>query len=379
MGKQSDDADGWGDVSLASLVRRRLWARRAGILHVNFVAVPTTAVVMVVTLSCPEIVAQLKGETFSSERQRDRDETANDSKNEKDSLDRRVHNRLASTFRDVRGDTQSAPPLRTGGFRAPIATCLSDWPYPNHVVVGKPRVAMRLELAGDGYDAEREREVFSNLVSIHSSSEVTRVNPNTSNDPTTPVDAFGFWIEYDTGAGWVRTTDVLCGDAIGVKNVSSSRNGDALKSDPDAREKNTRKRLRAPSPFSEKKSSPSPAWGDSDVTEASALGDEDDVLDGAPALGDEDDVLDGAFETTAAVSKPGAFETAAAWKPIKAKPSNVLSAGRVGVFVLPRKEELAANANRGEHVGFDVEVKFDASITTGGNFTVKVVETCAGE
>tara|TARA_B110000114_G_scaffold149867_1_gene160451 strand:- start:660 stop:1376 length:717 start_codon:yes stop_codon:yes gene_type:complete len=238
---------------------------------------------------------------------------------------------------------------------------------------------MRLELAGDGYDAEREREVFSNLVSIHSSSEVTRVNPNTSNDPTTPVDAFGFWIEYDTGAGWVRTTDVLCGDAIGVKNVSSSRNGDALKSDPDAREKNSRKRLRAPSPFSEKKSSPSPAWGDSDVTEASALGDEDDVLDGAPALGDEDEVLDGAFETTAAVSKPGAFETAAAWKPIKAKPSNVLSAGRVGVFVLPRKEELAANANRGEHVGFDVEVKFDASITTGGNFTVKVVETCAGE
>ena len=366
MGKQSDDADGWGDVSLASLVRRRLWARRAGILHVNFVAVPTTAVVMVVALSCPEIVAQLEGETFSSERQRDRDETSDDSKNERDSLDRRVRNRLASTFRDVRGDTQSAPPLRTGSFRAPIATCLTDWPYPNHVVVCKPRVAMRLELAGDGYDAEREREVFSNLVSIHSSSEVTRVNPNTSNDPTPPVDAFGFWIEYDTGAGWVRTTDVLGGDAIGGKNVSSSRNGDALKSDPDAREKNARKRLRAPSPFSEKKSSPSPAWGDSDMTKASAFG-------------DEDDVLDGAFETTATVSKPGAFETEAAWKPIKAKASNVLSAGRVGVFVLPRKEELAANANRGEHVGFDVEVKFDASITTGGNITVKVVETCAGE
>ena len=50
----------WGDGALAETLRRRLWARRAGLLYVNHLSVPRSAVIAVAAVSCPGLRARFE-------------------------------------------------------------------------------------------------------------------------------------------------------------------------------------------------------------------------------------------------------------------------------------------------------------------------------
>jgi hypothetical protein len=61
-GFEKTRATRWGDGALAEIIRRRLWARSAGILYVNHLSVPREAVIAVAAVSCPGLRARFEPE-----------------------------------------------------------------------------------------------------------------------------------------------------------------------------------------------------------------------------------------------------------------------------------------------------------------------------
>ena len=324
----------WGDANLAELIRRRIWARRSGVLHVNFIAVPHTAVVFVVPLSCPTVWNQLEGETdfwrgddgdgFYAER--------NDDLSSGDPCSRnKLRTRVQAMFCD-RSDASSSQGVdeTSSPFRCPIPTSLCA---NSHRVLGPPVEAMRVDLSGDGYDADK----FSSRV------EYSR-NKLVCSDLET-VDAFGFWIEYDTGAGWVGTGGVLGVDTAGVDGVDISGVDTAVVDAP-----------RGDSALESKKRRRTKGGEHASLSLSSSLSSQRVGTD--PKSNDQDMIQN---DDSRIDSR---------------KEGKLLSNGSttVGIFILPKNGEMEERKN-----DFELTLKFDACVTTGKNLTVRVVESGMGE
>jgi SAM-dependent methyltransferase len=219
----------WGDGALAETLRRRLWARRAGILYVNHLSVPREAVIAVAAVSCPGLRArfepELKGaleRAFSKEESSRVD--ANDANEDEDAsssaaiaLRERLARAFAAPSPNVRGDaneefreesTMRFPASNDGPFGPfvpPTPTYLDDVA---HAVVSRPTVAARVDLAGDGYD--RARFAWGGggdaVVEVSGSSLASPRGDDSNDDSNaaTVVDALVFWTEFDVGDGGPR-------------------------------------------------------------------------------------------------------------------------------------------------------------------------------
>ena len=214
----------WGDGALAETLRRRLWARRAGILYVNHLSVPREAVIAVAAVSCPGLRArfepELKGaleRAFSKEESSRVFHDANEDASSSAAI--ALRERLARAFAapSPNGDaneefreesTMRFPASNDRPFVPPTPTYLDDVA---HAVVSRPTVAARVDLAGDGYD--RARFAWGGggdaVVEVPGSSLalLSKGRGDDSNDDSnaaTVVDALVFWTEFDVGDGGPR-------------------------------------------------------------------------------------------------------------------------------------------------------------------------------
>lgn len=218
----------WGDGALAETLRRRLWARRAGILYVNHLSVPREAVIAVAAVSCPGLRArfepELKGKSlleraFSKEESSSRVFHHDANEDASSSAAIALRERLARAFAapSPNGDAneefaneESAlyrfPASNDfGPFVPPTPTYLDDVA---HAVVSRPTVAARVDLAGDGYD--RARFAWGGggdaVVEVSGSSLASPRGDDSNDDSNaaTVVDALVFWTEFDVGDGGPR-------------------------------------------------------------------------------------------------------------------------------------------------------------------------------
>ena len=218
----------WGDGALAETLRRRLWARRAGILYVNHLSVPREAVIAVAAVSCPGLRArfepELKGKSlleraFSKEESSSRVFHHDANEDASSSAAIALRERLARAFAapSPNGDAneefaneESAlyrfPASNDfGPFVPPTPTYLDDVA---HAFVSRPTVAARVDLAGDGYD--RARFAWGGggdaVVEVSGSSLASPRGDDSNDDSNaaTVVDALVFWTEFDVGDGGPR-------------------------------------------------------------------------------------------------------------------------------------------------------------------------------
>ena len=211
----------WGDGALAETLRRRLWARRAGILYVNHLSVPREAVIAVAAVSCPGLRArfepELKGaleRAFSKEESSRVFHDANEDASSSAAI--ALRERLARAFAapSPNGDaneefreesTMRFPASNDRPFVPPTPTYLDDVA---HAVVSRPSVAARVDLAGDGYD--RARFAWGGggdaVVEVPGSSLASPHGDDSNDDSNaaTVVDALVFWTEFDVGDGGPR-------------------------------------------------------------------------------------------------------------------------------------------------------------------------------
>ena len=218
----------WGDGALAETLRRRLWARRAGVLYVNHLSVPREAVIAVAAVSCPGLRArfepELKGKSlleraFSKEESSSRVFHHDANEDASSSAAIALRERLARAFAapSPNGDAneefaneESAlyrfPASNDfGPFVPPTPTYLDDVA---HAFVSRPTVAARVDLAGDGYD--RARFAWGGggdaVVEVSGSSLASPRGDDSNDDSNaaTVVDALVFWTEFDVGDGGPR-------------------------------------------------------------------------------------------------------------------------------------------------------------------------------
>ena len=214
----------WGDAALAEMLRRRLWARRAGLLYVNHFSVPREAVIAVAAVSCPGLRArfepELKGaralERASSRRLTRVFDDANEDEDASSSAAIALRERLSRAFaapspneattneafreRNIPAASNDGP---FGPFVPPTPTYLDDVA---HAVVSRPAVAARVDLTGDGYD--RARFAWGGggdaVVEVSGSSLASPRGDNDESNAATVVDALVFWTEFDVGDGGPR-------------------------------------------------------------------------------------------------------------------------------------------------------------------------------
>ena len=215
----------WGDGALAETLRRRLWARRAGLLYCNHLSVPREAVIAVAAVSCPGLRArfepELKGaralERASSRRltrvfdDANEDEDAAIISSAAIALRERLSRAFAApspneattneAFRERNIPASNDGPF--GPFVPPTPTYLDDVA---HAVVSRPAVAARVDLTGDGYD--RARFAWGGggdaVVEVSGSSLASPRGDNDESNAATVVDALVFWTEFDVGDGGPR-------------------------------------------------------------------------------------------------------------------------------------------------------------------------------
>ena len=215
----------WGDGALAETLRRRLWARRAGLLYVNHLSCPRSAVIAVAAVSCPSLRArfepELKGaralERASSRRltrvfdDANEDEDAAIISSAAIALRERLSRAFAApspneattneAFRERNIPASNDGPF--GPFVPPTPTYLDDVA---HAVVSRPAVAARVDLTGDGYD--RTRFAWGGggdaVVEVSGSSLASPRGDNDESNAATVVDALVFWTEFDVGDGGPR-------------------------------------------------------------------------------------------------------------------------------------------------------------------------------
>ena len=214
----------WGDGALAETLRRRLWARRAGLLYVNHLSCPRSAVIAVAAVSCPGLRArfepELKGaralERASSRRLTRVFDDANEDEDASSSAAIALRERLSRAFaapspneattneafreRNIPAASNDGP---FGPFVPPTPTYLDDVA---HAVVSRPAVAARVDLTGDGYD--RARFAWGGggdaVVEVSGSSLASPRGDNDESNAATVVDALVFWTEFDVGDGGPR-------------------------------------------------------------------------------------------------------------------------------------------------------------------------------
>jgi hypothetical protein len=191
-GFEKTRATRWGDGALAEIIRRRLWARSAGILYVNHLSVPREAVIAVAAVSCPGLRARFEPELEArGVGGAGREKTASDEDDDEEDLATTLlHERLKRLFASSaksakREDDENAKP-----FVPPTPVYLDDFA---HSFVSRPAVAARVDLAGDGLD----RCSFEWSGGRDAVVEVTG---------SSVVDALVFWTEYDVGDGGERMT-----------------------------------------------------------------------------------------------------------------------------------------------------------------------------
>ena len=247
----------WGDGALAETLRRRLWARRAGLLYVNHLSCPRSAVIAVAAVSCPSLRArfepELKGaralERASSRRltrvfdDANEDEDAAIISSAAIALRERLSRAFAApspneattneAFRERNIPASNDGPF--GPFVPPTPTYLDDVA---HAVVSRPAVAARVDLTGDGYD--RARFAWGGggdaVVEVSGSSLASPRGDNDESNAATVVDALVFWTEFDVGDGGPRLSTgpasvgspndkarrLLARDALGVFFLDSA-------------------------------------------------------------------------------------------------------------------------------------------------------------
>jgi hypothetical protein len=212
----------WGDGALAETLRRRLWARRAGLLYVNHLSCPRSAVIAVAAVSCPGLRArfepELKGalERASSRRLTRVFDDANEDEDASSSAAIALRERLSRAFaapspneattneafreRNIPAASNDGP---FGPFVPPTPTYLDDVA---HAVVSRPAVAARVDLTGDGYD--RARFAWGGggdaVVEVSGSSLASPRGDTDESNAATVVDALVFWTEFDVGDGGPR-------------------------------------------------------------------------------------------------------------------------------------------------------------------------------
>ena len=149
-GLEKTRATRWGDGALAEILRRRLWARSAGILYVNHLSVPREAVIAVAAVSCPGLRARFEPELEArGGGGAGREKRADEDDDEEDLATTLLHERLKRLFASSaksakREDDENAKP-----FVPPTPVYLDDFA---HSFVSRPAVAARVDLAGDGLD-----------------------------------------------------------------------------------------------------------------------------------------------------------------------------------------------------------------------------------
>ena len=207
-GLEKTRATRWGDGALAEILRRRLWARSAGILYVNHLSVPREAVIAVAAVSCPGLRARFEPELEArggggagQEKRADEDDDEEDLATTL--LNERLKRLFASSAKSAkREDDENAKP-----FVPPTPVYLDDFA---HSFVSRPAVAARVDLAGDGLD----RRSFEWSGGRDAVVEVTG---------SSVVDALVFWTEYDVGDGGERMTT---GPTRSTRSTTSSSLGE---------------------------------------------------------------------------------------------------------------------------------------------------------
>jgi hypothetical protein len=190
-GFEKTRATRWGDGALAEIIRRRLWARSAGILYVNHLSVPREAVIAVAAVSCPGLRARFEPELEARggggaghEKRADEDD------DEEDLATTLLHERLKRLFASSAKSAKREDDENDKAFVPPTPVYLDDFAYS---FVSRPAVAARVDLAGDGLD----RRSFEWSGGRDAVVEVTG---------SSVVDALVFWTEYDVGDGGERMT-----------------------------------------------------------------------------------------------------------------------------------------------------------------------------
>ena len=208
-GFEKTRATRWGDGALAEIIRRRLWARSAGILYVNHLSVPREAVIAVAAVSCPGLRARFEPELEArGVGGAGREKNASDEDDDEEDLattllNERLKRLFASSAKSAkREDDENDEP-----FVPPTPVYLDDFAYS---FVSRPAVAARVDLAGDGLD----RRSFEWSGGRDAVVEVTG---------SSVVDALVFWTEYDVGDGGERMTT---GPTRSTRSTTSSSLGE---------------------------------------------------------------------------------------------------------------------------------------------------------
>ena len=191
-GLEKTRATRWGDGALAEIIRRRLWARSAGILYVNHLSVPREAVIAVAAVSCPGLRARFEPELEArGVGGAGREKNASDEDDDEEDLATTLlHERLKRLFASSAKSAKREDDENDKPFVPPTPVYLDDFA---HSFVSRPAVAARVDLAGDGLD----RSSFEWSGGRDAVVEVTG---------SSVVDALVFWTEYDVGDGGERMT-----------------------------------------------------------------------------------------------------------------------------------------------------------------------------
>jgi hypothetical protein len=190
-GFEKTRATRWGDGALAEIIRRRLWARSAGILYVNHLSVPREAVIAVAAVSCPGLRARFEPELEArGVGGAGREKRADEDDDEEDLATTLLHERLKRLFASSANSAKREDDENDKPFVPPTPVYLDDFAYS---FVSRPAVAARVDLAGDGLD----RCSFEWSGGRDAVVEVTG---------SSVVDALVFWTEYDVGDGGERMT-----------------------------------------------------------------------------------------------------------------------------------------------------------------------------
>jgi hypothetical protein len=190
-GFEKTRATRWGDGALAEIIRRRLWARSAGILYVNHLSVPREAVIAVAAVSCPGLRARFEPELEArGGGGAGHEKRADEGDDEEDLATTLLHERLKRLFASSAKSARREDDEHDKPFVPPTPVYLDDFA---HSFVSRPAVAARVDLAGDGLD----RRSFEWSGGRDAVVEVTG---------SSVVDALVFWTEYDVGDGGERMT-----------------------------------------------------------------------------------------------------------------------------------------------------------------------------
>ena len=195
----------WTEAGLREVLRRRRWARRAGVLHAAAKSSPCAAAIRVATVACPKLAE---------------DATRRRRPGVVLGVDLAALDRIEDDIVDDDDASVGAPGSASvdafvgapgsGSFSAPVSVLLSDV---SHAVLAAPLAALLVPLQGTSSET---RATISNVVRA-------RFHGGASG---ATCDALAAWVDYDLGGGaWITTGPDPAGAATNY-GVAGSPNPD---------------------------------------------------------------------------------------------------------------------------------------------------------